>query len=334
LDAEDYGVAVNEEILDALMQAGEESDDLVAAQKGTAKELPPRYYYLNKKTKQRIFVTKKMFEDEEYGKQGFEWDSDQESVADSTYEEYVSDALQAGLPQQAPAYSDQFRGIFNTLPGSQRFEAQSGIPAMFTDAETLFYLTEDWTAREGASREWLTDAMLQDPEAELSLRFDEKYRKEEEKVFADWVRNTYLQDPRGTRFGQGFYGEVRDLRKRMLAIKDISMEDLYETLTDGPMLQQREFHLVPPSQGKKTVMDRFVFMDPGAQSSNRLAQLVGMYNIHPGADQWLKTKMMKFYSGMMANWQASGRDSYDFIEAFVKDKPAMPGAIVAQSPED
>ena len=89
-----------------------------------------------------------------------------------------------------------------------------------------------------------------------------------------------------------------------------------------------------PSQGKKTVMDRFVFMDP--TNSGRLARLVGMYNIHPGTDQWLKAEMMNFYSNMMTNWQASGRDSYDFIEAFVKDRPAMPSGGVPSSitPQD
>jgi hypothetical protein len=53
-----------------------------------------------------------------------------------------------------------------------------------------------------------------------------------------------------------------------------------------------------------------------------------MYNIHPGTDHWLKAKMMNFYSNMMTNWQASGRNSYDFIEAFVKDRPAMPSGGV------
>ena len=73
-------------------------------------------------------------------------------------------------------------------------------------------------------------------------------------------------------------------------------------------------------------MNKFVFMDPSnAQSSKRLAQLVGMYNIHPDTDHWLKNRMMNFYEGMMQNWKASGRDSYDFINAFVKDRPAMPG---------
>ena len=104
----------------------------------------------------------------------------------------------------------------------------------------------------------------------------------------------------------------------MTEIKDLSMEELYDTLVN--------IENESPEQAKKTVMNKFVFMDPSnAQSSKRLAQLVGMYNIHPDTDHWLKNRMMNFYEGMMQNWKASGRDSYDFINAFVKDRPAMPG---------
>ena len=239
-----------------------------------------------------------------------------------------------GIPTERPSYMDQFRGIFNTLPGSQRFEAQSGMLSMFDDAETLFYLTEDWS-----NRDWLAGEKLQAP----SLNLDEKERKKEEQIFANWVQDTYFENPKHIRFGAGFYDEVRDLRDRMFQIKDLTMEELYETLTGGiekdpgyalgdlPFPKKGRYPR-SPSQGKKTVMDRFVFMDPeNEQSSRRLAKLVGMYNIHPGADHWLKTRMMGFYSNMMKNWLASGRDSYDFIRTFVKDKPAMPGGGEAPS---
>ena len=212
---------------------------------------------------------------------------------------------------KAPSYSDQFIRIFNNIPGSQRIEAQRGMTSMFNDAEMLFYLMSDWS-----DRDWLTGETLQNPSK--SLKLSEEDREGEEMVFANWVQNTYLQNPRQTRFGEEFYGSVRDLRDRMTEIKDLSMEELYDTLVN--------IENESPEQAKKTVMNKFVFMDPSnAQSSKRLAQLVGMYNIHPDTDHWLKNRMMNFYEGMMQNWKASGRDSYDFINAFVKDSPAMPG---------
>jgi hypothetical protein len=246
-------------------------------------------------------------------------------------------ALGYGDVTKGPSYADQFTRIFNNIPGSQRFEAQRGLTGMFNDAEMLFYLSEDWSAKEGASREWLAGTELEGP----SFKFGEQERKGEELVFANWVQNTYLQNPRQTRFGEEFYGNVRGLRDRMFQIKDLTMEELYGTLTSDwekapqPALGDPPFPLPEgqyqqtPAQAKKTVMDRFIFMAP--ENSDRLAKLVGMYNIHPGTDHWLKSKMLNFYSGMMDNWKASGRDSYDFIKTFVKDKPAMPGGGEAPS---
>jgi hypothetical protein len=131
----------------------------------------------------------------------------------------------------------------------------------------------------------------------------------------------------------------------MFQIKDLTMEELYDTLTSdwerAPQLvlgdptfplEGRGMNRQTPEQAKKTVMDRFIFMDP--DSSPRLAQLVGMYNILPGTDHWLKARMMNFYSNMMENWKASGRDSYDFINAFVKDEPSMPGGGDMTDPRD
>jgi hypothetical protein len=256
-----------------------------------------------------------------------------EDMVSGKHEDFRAAEEAAKLLSEKPSYADQFTRIFNNIPGSQRIEAQSGMTAMFDDAEMLFYLSEDWGAKEGASREWLTGNETTNP----SLKLDEQARKEEEGVFANWVQNTYLQNPRQTRYGEEFYNDVRGLRDRMFQIKDLTMEELYDTLTSD-WEKAPGYALGDPSgrgkegqyqqtqaQAKKTVMDRFTFMDP--DSSTRLAQLVGMYNIHPGTDHWLKAEMMNFYSNMMKNWKASGRDSYDFINAFVGDRPAMPGGI-------
>jgi hypothetical protein len=225
----------------------------------------------------------------------------------------LNEVFRKALPSlKAPSYLDQFSSIFDNLPGSQRIEAQRGKAALFNDAETLFYLTTDW-----GDRAWMFGET--DPSAkfgESTLNLEETERVEEEAKFAGWVNETYLTDPRDTRFGPAFYDKVRGLRDEMAKIKDKPMSDLYDLMkaTDKPSL----------SEAKNAVMNRFVFMEPN--SSSRLAKLVGMYNVHPGADNWLKTKMMGFYSDMMNNWTASGRNSYDFIEAFVKDRPAMDSA--------
>ena len=328
----------------AMEEWGSEQDEdagQTEAGKKKQEEKPERILkeYYKPGTSQVIRVTEEEYE-AKYKDEGWllsPGQDTQQTTAVKTGADALPSTPPGAVPDKAPSYLDQFRRIFNTIPGSQRFEAQSGMPAMFTDAETLFYLTEDWTAREEVPREWLDEARLRKP----SLEFSEQDRKGEELIFANWVRNTYLKDPRRTRFGQGFYKDVRDLRTRMLAIKDLPMEDLYDTLAGDywakvtpPTYPYQKSIMGDPAQSpesvKKTVMDRFVFMDP--KHSSRLAQLVGMYNIHPGADHWLRAKMMNFYRGMMDNWQASGRDSYDFIEAFVKDKPAMPGGGVSQPP--
>ena len=257
--------------------------------------------------------------------------SDGDDKTTGSYEENVA-AQHAALGlddiEKMPSYADQFVRIFNNIPGSQRFEAQSGMASMFNDAEMLFYLSEDW-----GDRDWLEGDEVIDPMPTLG----EQDREGEELIFANWVQNTYLQNPRQTRFGEKFYDNVRGLRDRMFEIKDYAMDDLYDMLTSGRErapkyvqgdptfpIQEGQYRLTP-EQAKKTVMDRFIFMAP--ENSDRLAQLVGMYNIHPGTDHWLKSKMLNFYSGMMDNWKASGRDSYDFIKAFVKDRPAMPSGV-------
>ena len=102
---------------------------------------------------------------------------------------------------KAPSYSDQFIRIFNNIPGSQRIEAQRGMTSMFNDAEMLFYLMSDWS-----DRDWLTGETLQNPSK--SLKLSEEDREGEEMVFANWVQNTYLQNPRQTRFGEEFYCSV------------------------------------------------------------------------------------------------------------------------------
>ena len=218
------------------------------------------------------------------------------------------EAREAKIDTGMPSYQEQFIRLFNAIPGSQRSEAQRGRDQMYNEAKTLFYLSR---------KDWTPFASLKDP----SLELDEAARIKEEGVFSTWLSGRdskgdpvedvigYFNDPKAIRYGQGFYRDVFGLRNRMLKIKDESAAETYARFEKAD------------TPGKKTIMDRFVFMDP--DSSTRLATLVGMYNIHPGADNWLKVQMMGFYQGMMEDWKASGRDSFDFIEAFVKDTPAM-----------
>ena len=72
-------------------------------------------------------------------------------------------------------------------------------------------------------------------------------------------------------------------------------------------------------------MNNIIFMSPNQESYGRLAKVVGMYNITPNADNWLKGQMMKHYAQVLNGWILSGRTPHEFIETFVKDKPMMAG---------
>jgi len=209
-----------------------------------------------------------------------------------------------------PSYLEQFYRIFNDIPGSQRYEAQQGKAAMFNEAEALFYLGTDWS-----QRDWVLSGM-EGVGQEVSMKLDKKKREDEELKFGDWLKKSYLASPRDTRYGQGFYQNVRDLRDRMLRVE-------YDPdMTESALYKQLEREVSAP-EAQNIIMNRILFMEP--TSNRRLARVVGMYNVHPGADNWLKTRMMTFYSNMLTNWLAAGRTEYDFLKAFVKDQPAMDG---------
>ena len=215
-----------------------------------------------------------------------------------------------------PSYKDMFMRIFNMIPGSQAWEAQSRATDMFNMAENIFYMTEDWwKAPEG--QDWEIDfekLNTNDAAREIAKATD---------GFGNWVDRKWFPNLSALRFGKGFYDGVRGLRDRMEGIANDSMSKLYEKYRDDDT-----------DTARRNLMDRWIYMEPNKASSGRLAHLVGMYNIHPGADGWLQNRMMRFYQNMMNNWVASGRTAYDFMNAFVKERPAMNGGDDDTDPED
>jgi hypothetical protein len=214
-----------------------------------------------------------------------------------------------------PSYREQFSRVFDNLRGSHRYEAQRGKASMFKDVETLYYLLEDWE-----EHPWVLEGLT--GAGDMTMALDAESKDKEEERFGEWFTGTYVQAPKETRYGKEFYQSVMDLRDSLLKIEDnpeMTETELYN------LLRGEKGGYETSQEAQKTVMKRIAFMGQDDASTDRLAHMVGMYNIHPGTDAWMKQRMMVFYSDMLNNWLLSGRTSSDFLRAFVKDKPAFSG---------
>ena len=124
------------------------------------------------------------------------------------------------------------------------------------------------------------------------------------------------------RWGEKFYDNVRGLRDRMTEMSGNTMQDLYNTVEGIRILQPGEKERDADVQkAQQSIYDRFAFMDD--KNPKRLGTLVGMYNVHRGADNWMKAQFMNFYENMLGNWLDSGRTMVDYLQTFVKDRPVM-----------
>mgnify|MGYP003135720920 CR=1 FL=1 len=214
---------------------------------------------------------------------------------------------------EPPSYLEQFATYFNTLPGSVSAEAQRGMGALFNQAETIYYLMQDWS-----KHDWLNFAT---PDLDTDARGDE------EDYFTNWLKTDFFPDIEGMRWGEKFYDNVRGLRDRMTEMSGNTMQDLYNTVEGIRILQPGELkpgekERDPDVQkAQQSIYDRFAFMDD--KNPTRLGTLVGMYNVHRGADNWMKAQFMNFYENMLGNWLDSGRTMVDYLQTFVKDRPVM-----------
>jgi len=211
-------------------------------------------------------------------------------------------------------YETQFNRYFSTLGGSSRYEAQQGKRALFRDAEMLFYLNKDWS-----DREWLDPATLEyDPDiqgAPWEIE-DPAHVEKEEDFFYSWLDTDYFGKPQ-ERYGPDFYESVWTLRNDMHKIRNISEDDFYEQLGSNKITYD-------------LATDRAAFMRGDDFSNYRLASLVSAYNIHPGADTWMKQEMRRTYADALTWWVNDGRKPEDFMYTFVKDEPGTEGAPPGQ----
>ena len=71
------------------------------------------------------------------------------------------------------------------------------------------------------------------------------------------------------------------------------------------------------------------------EDPDRLASIVGMYNIYPGMAPSTQNKVMGYFKNMMSGWLSSKdkdgkyRTAAQFAKTFIGDKPMMTG----QSPD-
>ena len=221
----------------------------------------------------------------------------------------IDQALQnEAVTAEPPSYLEQFATYFNTLPGSVSAEAQRGMGDLFNQAETIYYLMQDWS-----KHDWLNFAT---PDLDTDARGDE------EDYFTNWLKTDFFPDIEGMRWGEKFYDNVRGLRDRMTEMSGNTMQDLYNTVegsrTRQPGEKEREADV---QKAQQSIYDRFAFMDD--KNPKRLGTLVGMYNVHRGADNWMKAQFMNFYENMLGNWLDSGRTMVDYLQTFVKDRPVM-----------
>jgi hypothetical protein len=224
-----------------------------------------------------------------------------EKVAYTETESLLDKAASLNDPYQAPSYSQQFSRVFDRMPGSQTFEIQNLKGRVFNEAQALYYVLQDW-----GEHAWIWGKKK---EAPLTFQADSEEMAQEENRFATWVEFDYFGNPSETRYGPEFYKSVRDLRDGMLAVASESDEARRRRIDKQGELTSDDYN---------NSVNNFLFMGGDAQSDNRLATIVGMYNIRRGTDGWMKKRMMDYYRRELDGWLASGRTRQDFLKVFVR----------------
>lgn len=214
------------------------------------------------------------------------------------------DAATGQTKEATPNLWYQFLNLFNGLQGSQTMQAQNFAQTAYNQALNVYYATIGWK-----EHDWYKPTS---PSKELSKTDQGK----EEGMFRNWLNTTFFPNTREARFGEKFYEGVRRIRDNLVEMEgwgeaaSVRLKALKE--------QGKDEH--------QYMMDQLFF----EEDSDRLATIVGMYNIYPGIAPSTQNKVMAFYKNIMAGWLASpnpqtgmNRTSAQFAQTFIGERPMM-----------
>jgi hypothetical protein len=214
------------------------------------------------------------------------------------------DAATGQTKEDTPNLWYQFLNLFNGLQGSQTMQAQNFAQTAYNQALNVYYATIGWK-----EHDWYKPTS---PSKELSKTDQGK----EEGMFRNWLNTTFFPNTKEARFGEKFYDGVRRIRDNLVEMEgwgeaaSVRLKALKE--------QGKDEH--------QYMMDQLFF----EEDSNRLATIVGMYNIYPGMAPSTQNKVMAFYKNIMAGWLASpnpqtgmNRTSAQFAQTFIGERPMM-----------
>jgi hypothetical protein len=209
-------------------------------------------------------------------------------------------AADASLPDKTPDLETQFRNRFNRLEGSQTLQAQNYFYTLFNQAKDVYYSTIGWK-----EHPWYKPTSAAETLSESNAEKDAE-------MFGDWVSNTYFANTKEARFGEKFYEGVRRMRDNLVDVASWD-EPAATKLAKGQDVGEH-------------IMDQLFF----AGNPDRLARVVGMYNIYPGMAPSTQAKVMSYYKNMMEGWLASKdpatgkyRTTAEFARTFIGEKPVM-----------
>jgi hypothetical protein len=209
-------------------------------------------------------------------------------------------AADASLPDKTPDLETQFRNRFNRLEGSQTLQAQNYFYTLFNQAKDVYYSTIGWK-----EHPWYKPTSAAETLSESNA-------EKEAEMFGDWVSNTYFANTKEARFGEKFYEGVRRMRDNLVDVASWD-EPAATKLAKGQDVGEH-------------IMDQLFF----AGNPDRLARVVGMYNIYPGMAPSTQAKVMSYYKNMMEGWLASKdpatgkyRTTAEFARTFIGEKPVM-----------
>jgi hypothetical protein len=181
---------------------------------------------------------------------------------------------------------------------------------LFEIAENVYYATIDWNEHPAyIGEERLSVAMP-------SKTLTEDGKVEEEDKFYSWLQG-YFPNAKEMRWSEEFSRGVERIRDSL-----VFMEDMDKDMSS-------RWNQIKYEQGRDPetyMMDQIVF----EQDPNRIASLVGMYNLTPGRAGSTQKKIMSYYKNMMNSWLVSidpetdrPRTMAGFMEQFVTGSPLL-----------
>ena len=229
------------------------------------------------------------------------------SAAPSGIEQQVM--LEQPDTDAAPEFENAFWRIYNRIPGSQTMIGQSKGEDLFNLTQLIYDATVPWK-----ERFWYNPA-------NPSLNVSATNMGDAQDHFSNWITGKFFPNAREIRWGDTFKKGVERIRDSLVTM---------ENMSEHPSIRWNQIKAKEAETGLSPgdiMMDTIFFEgDPG-----KLAKLVGMYNVYPGAPASVQRKVIDYYGNMMNAWIGSkdpvtnaARTVASFAKAFIKGTPQPP----------